>query len=145
MVARRAPAPAQMDAWRAFLGAHARLIALLDTELRAAHDLPLTHYDVLVQLSEAGGRLRMSELADAVLLSRSNCTRLIDRLALAGLVEREPDSTDARSRWAVLTESGRRRLRDAAPMHLAGIEEHFARFVDDGAAHVVADVLGPMG
>ncbi|MFN8051876.1 MAG: MarR family transcriptional regulator [Acidimicrobiales bacterium] len=136
-MSRSGPRPLQLDAWRAFLETHAVVTAVLDTELRAAHGLPLTHYDVLVQLSEAGGRLRMSELADAVLLTRSNCTRLVDRLVTDGLVTREPDPTDARARWAVMTEDGRRRLRAAAPTHLAGIERHFARFVDDDAAQAM--------
>ena len=85
MATEREPHPLQLEAWRSFLEAHARVTELLDAELRAQRDLPLGWYDVLVQLSEAGGRRRMSELADAVLLSRSNCTRLVDRLDAAGL------------------------------------------------------------
>jgi len=131
------PAPRQLEAWRSFLEAHARVTDALDAELRAVQRLPLAWYDVLVQLSEAGGRLRMSELADAVLLTRSNCTRLVDRLVDAGLVAREPDPGDARVRWAVLTDAGRDRLRRAAPDHLGGVEAAFTSFVDDAAAEVL--------
>src|SRR3954468_4835799 len=120
------PGPEQLAAWRSFLRAHVRVTEVLDAELRAAHDLPLTWYDALVQLSEAGGRLRMSELAAALLLSRSNCTRLVDRMDGEGLIAREPDPGDARSRWAVLTTAGRNRLREAAGVHLAGVDRHFA-------------------
>src|SRR5206468_9698865 len=78
--------------------------------------------DVLVQLAEAPGhRLRMSELAEAVLLSRSGLSRLVDRLQKDGLVLREPDPCDARGLFTVLTDKGRDTLRDAAQVHLAGI------------------------
>lgn len=141
------PGPTQLAAWRAFLRAHARVVEILDEELRAAHDLPLTWYDALVQLSEAGGRLRMSELADALLLSRSNCTRLVDRMQVAGLIDRaqdagpDTDTADSRARWAVLTTAGRRRLADAAPTHLAGVERYLTSHLDEAAALVVADRL----
>ncbi len=78
---------AEMAAWRTFLRAHAVLVRRLEAELVAEHDLPLASYDVLVQLSEAPQqRLRMTELADRVLLSRSGLTRLVDRLVRDGLV-----------------------------------------------------------
>jgi len=128
------PRPLQLEAWRSFLEAHARVTAVLDDELKAAHGLQLTWYDVLVQLSSAGGRLRMSELADAVLLSRSNCTRLVDRMDSAGFVRREPDPIDARSRWAVLTAEGTRQLRAAAGTHLDGVERYFTSLVTDRQA-----------
>jgi DNA-binding MarR family transcriptional regulator len=144
MATEREPHPLQLEAWRSFLEAHARVTELLDAELRAQRDLPLGWYDVLVQLSEAGGRRRMSELADAVLLSRSNCTRLVDRLDAAGLVGREPDPADARVRWAVLTEAGRARLKDASSAHLAGVERAFTSFVDDDAAKVLVSVFHPI-
>lgn len=129
-----APPPAQLAAWRGFLEAHLRVTEQLDRELHDAHDLDLTWYDVLVQLSEAGGRLRMSDLASAVLLSRSNCTRLVDRMMRAGLVRREVDPGDARSRWTVLTAAGRDRLREAAPTHLDGVRRLFADHVDAATA-----------
>ncbi|MCP5026358.1 MAG: winged helix-turn-helix transcriptional regulator [Actinomycetia bacterium] len=136
--------PDQLNAWRAFLGAHASVIRVLDQELRAEHSLPLTWYDVLVQLSEAGGRLRMSELADAVLLTRYNCTRLVDRMTTAGLVDRETDPDDARVRWAVLTGTGDDRLHQSAPTHMRGIEHLFAAMVSDDDAERLSEIFAAM-
>lgn len=88
----------------------------------AEQRLPLAMYDVLVQLAEAPGRrLRMTDLAEAVLLSRSGLTRLVDRMTRAGHVRREPSPNDARGVYAVLTDAGHARLRRAAPTHLRGV------------------------
>lgn len=116
----------RLSAWRTFLEAHARVVRDLEQELQAAADLPLTHYDVLVQLAAADARrLRMSELADRLLLSRSGVTRLVDRLVADGLVERVSCDSDRRGAWASLTHAGHERLRSAAPVHLRGVAEHF--------------------
>jgi DNA-binding MarR family transcriptional regulator len=114
-----------MRAWRRFLIAHARVLRQLGDELEDEQRLGLASYDVLVQLSEAPDGLRMSELADAVLLSRSGLTRLVDRLERDGLVERRSCPSDARGTYAVLTEKGRDRLRVASATHLRGVAEHF--------------------
>ncbi len=88
--------------------------------------MSLAWYDVLLQLSVSGeARLRLQELADRVLYSRSGLTRLIDRMESAGLVCREPCPEDKRGTFAVLTAQGKRELRRAAPTHLRGIEEYF--------------------
>ena len=122
------PSRGELAVWRSFLRAHARLIRTLEAELGAAREIPLASYDVLVQLAEAPAhRLRMTELADRVLLSRSGLTRLIDRLERDGLVRREPVPNDARGMYAVLTPVGTDRLRSATRIHLPGIEAHFAR------------------
>ena len=111
-------------AWRTFLRAHATIVRRLEADLLQEHDLPLASYDVLVQLSEAPGRgLRMTELADRVLLSRSGLTRLVDRLVREGLVTREAAPDDARGTLAVLTDAGFDRLRSAWPTHLRGVVE----------------------
>ncbi|MGH3760428.1 MarR family winged helix-turn-helix transcriptional regulator [Actinophytocola sp.] len=116
----------EMDAWRSFLRAHARLSRVLESELVAKHPLSLGGYDVLVQLAEAPDRrLRMAELADAVLLSRSGVTRLVDRLEMAGMVTRERFESDGRGVVAVLTTKGVDTLREAARTHLAGVMRHF--------------------
>ena len=116
---------AELHAWRTFLRAHASVVRALEAELLAAHDLALASYDVLVQLSEAPDRrLRMTELADRVLLSRSGLTRLADRLAREGLISREPCPSDARGTLAVLTPAGLERLRAAWPTHVRGVERH---------------------
>lgn len=122
----RPPTGKELDAWRAFLRAHARLVRVLETELVAEHPITLGGYDVLVQLAESPERrLRMAELADAVLLSRSGVTRLVDRLEDAGLVTRERFGGDGRGIVAVLTTKGVDTLRDAARTHLAGVTRHF--------------------
>src|SRR4051794_19296376 len=115
----------ELGAWRAFLRAHSTINRKLEAELLAEHDLPLASYDVLLQLAESEDRcLRMTELADRVLLSRSGLTRLVDRLERDGLVKRQACLNDARGTLAVLTERSLERLRGAAPTHLRGISEH---------------------
>jgi DNA-binding MarR family transcriptional regulator len=116
---------AEMEAWGAFLRASIRLMDRLDAEL---HDygLSLADYEILVHLSdEAGGELRMTELAARTLVSRSGLTRRLDRLVDAGLVERRNCPTDRRGVFAVMTDEGRRRLEEAAPTHVDGVRRHF--------------------
>ena len=116
----------RLGAWSAFLRAHARVVRELERELQAEQRMALTDYDVLVQLANAPGRrLRMSELADRLLLSRSGATRLVDRLVAQGLVERVMCDVDRRGQWASLTDAGVDRLRQASPTHLRGVAEHF--------------------
>ncbi len=116
---------AEQTAWRTFLRAHSTVVRALEAELLAEHDLPLASYDVLVQLSESpDSRLRMTELADRVLLSRSGLTRLADRLEREGLITRQPCPNDARGTLAVLTDAGLERLTQAWPTHLHGVEQH---------------------
>ena len=132
----------EMAAWRGFLEAHRRVVEVLETELRDHEDLPLSWYDVLVQLSESPTRsLRMQELADAILLSKSGLTRLVDRMEAAGLVERRPCEDDGRGVQAVLTDGGLRRLREAAPTHVRGVRSHFADVLRPGEAAVLAQAL----
>lgn len=134
--------PRQMTAWRAFLTAHARVTDALERELRDTEGLPLTWYDVLVQLSEADDhRLRMQELAARVLLSKSGLTRLIDRMEQEGYVTRYPCQDDRRGTYAQMTDAGYDTIKRTAPTHLAGIREHFADVVSDEEADVVAAAL----
>jgi DNA-binding MarR family transcriptional regulator len=129
---RAVPTRPQLDAWRWFLRAHATLTRTLESELVAEQALSLAAYDVLVQLAEAPGRrLRMTELADAVLLSRSGITRLVDRLERDGLVTRSRVAGDGRGVAASLTDAGVDRLRTAARTHLAGVRRHFAERLDE--------------
>jgi DNA-binding MarR family transcriptional regulator len=115
-----------LDVWRAFIQTHARLIHKLDEELQAAHGLSLAEYDALLQLVNAPDRrLRMSALADRVLLSRSGITRLVDRLEAAGMVERTACATDARGSMAAITHLGVTRLRAASKTHLEGVRRYF--------------------
>jgi DNA-binding MarR family transcriptional regulator len=136
------PDPAQLAAWRLLLEAHATTTELLERELVAERGLPLSRYDVLLNLAEApGGRLRMQELSASVLLSKSGLSRLVDRMVEAGLVRRERCQDDRRGWFAVLTDEGRSALRRAAPVHLRGIQEHFARHLEPDEVEVLATAL----
>ena len=108
------------------LRAYRELVARLDAELIRDHNLPLSSYEVLITLADAPGqRLRMGELANELLLSRSGLTRLIDRLERQGLVERRRCPEDARGWYAQLTEAGREKLVAARPAHREGVRRHF--------------------
>jgi DNA-binding MarR family transcriptional regulator len=118
--------PGELRAWIAFLRAHAAVTRALESDLVAHAGMSLADYEVLVQLASAPERrLRMSELADRVLLSRSGITRLVDRLVQDGLAAREHCPSDARGAFAVLTDAGLARLREAAPVHLEGVRRLF--------------------
>jgi DNA-binding MarR family transcriptional regulator len=122
----------RLRAWVAFLRAHAAVTRRLEAELHAERDLGLAEYDALVQLALADNRrLRMSELAERVVLSRSGVSRLVDRLEAMGLVARAACADDARVSWATLTDAGIARLRDASPIHLRGVETHFLAQIPD--------------
>jgi DNA-binding MarR family transcriptional regulator len=124
----RDPGGEGVAVWALLLRAHAALVHRFDQELVRATGLPLSWYDVLLELDAAPGRrLRMTELGDRVVLSRSRVSRVVDELVAKGLVRREPDSADRRGANAVLTGAGRAALRASAPTYLAGIDEHFAR------------------
>ncbi|CAA9487622.1 MAG: Transcriptional regulator, MarR family [uncultured Rubrobacteraceae bacterium] len=130
-------------AWRALITSNALVLEKIERALAEAGLPPLGWYDVLVELSGAPrGRLRMHELARAVVLSRSGLTRLVDRLEGAGLLGREPDPADRRGSYAAITADGRSMLRRMWPVYAAGIAEHFARHLTDEEARVVASVLG---
>jgi DNA-binding MarR family transcriptional regulator len=135
------PSRDELRAWRSFLRAHARITRYLEAELVAEQNLSLGGYDVLVQLAEAPRRrLRMAELADAVLLSRSGVTRLVDRLEVAGLVCRERVDSDGRGVVAVLTPEGLDTLRTASRTHLAGVVEHFVALLDESELDSIGDI-----
>ena len=130
-------------AWRALITSNALVLEKIERALVEAGLPPLSWYDVLLELSGApDGRLRMSELARAVVLSRSGLTRLVDRLEGAGLLGREPDPTDRRGSYAVITAEGRTMLRRMWPVYAAGIAEHFGRHLTDEEARVIASALG---
>ncbi len=117
---------AETGLWLDFLRAHAQISHRLEEDLQARVGFPLTWYDVLFHLSEAPkSKLRLQDLAEKLLFSRSGLTRLIDRIEQAGLVAREPDPHDRRGISAVLTAAGRRALRRAAPTHAQGIARYF--------------------
>jgi len=132
----------RLIAWRSFLTAHAALINQIERELAEAGVVPLSWYDVLFALYEAPGqRLRMNELASAIVLSRSGLTRLVDRLETEGLLARERSVSDRRGAFAVLTEKGLAAMRRAWPVYAKGIDEHFARYLSDDEVQVVTEVF----
>lgn len=103
--------------------------------------IPLTSYDVLLELRLAGGSLRMTELADRVVLSRTRVSRLAGELEDDGLLERRSDPDDGRASRAVITRQGRAALRRAAPVYLQGIARHFTRHLAPGEHLVLAGAL----
>jgi DNA-binding MarR family transcriptional regulator len=120
------PRDPRLDTWRTFLYAHAQVRRQLERELQAEQSMSLADYELLLILAYSDGRrLRMSELADMLALSRSGATRLIDRLEADALVTRVSCDTDRRGQWAQLTDAGYERLRGASPTHLRGVAEHF--------------------
>lgn len=132
----------RLEAWTLFLQVHTRLVQKLEHELEAESKLPLTWYDVLMQLSVAPGlRLRMSDLFHALLLSKSGLTRRIDRMEASELVRREGCPADRRGVYAVLTPAGREALVAAAPIHLRGIQEHFGQHLTDSELAALRGVL----
>ena len=132
----------ELRAWQAFLHAHHRVTRSLDAELREAHGLPLNAYDVLLRLARAPGRrLRMTELAERVMMSPSGLTRVVDRLVDDGLVQRERFEPDARVMLARLTDQGRQLLRRAARTHLRGIREHFTGQLSQAQLVAIAAAL----
>lgn len=132
----------RLAAWREFLGLHATLVEAIEKELAAAEALPLGWYDVLIALYETPGRrLRMHELAAAILLSPSGLTRLVDRLERAGLLRREPCSDDRRCQHAVLTEAGLAQLRRTWPVYAAAIARHWGSHLGDDETAILRGVL----
>lgn len=132
----------KLAAWRSFLTAHAALIDKIEHDLAEKKVKPLSWYDVLFALSEAPEhRLRMHELANAIVLSRSGLTRLVDRLEAEGLLTRERCGDDRRGAYAVLTEAGREALHQIWPVYAQGIHEYFASAISDEEALVLVRVF----
>lgn len=124
--------------WRAFLTAHAAVIARIESDLDEEGALPLSWYDVLLALYEGPGRrLRMHELASVILVTRGGLTRLVARIEEAGLLRREPDPTDGRGLYAVLTDEGLGALRATWPVYAGGIAEHFGRHLTDEEVEIL--------
>jgi len=133
----------RFTAWRTFLHSHSLVVSRVERRLEASLGLPFTWYDVLFQLSEAPDRrLRMHELAEAVLLSRSGLTRTIDRIEAAGLVARQAIPGDRRSLHVVLTDAGRERLAAAFPIVRRAVRELFADHLSEDDAHNLVRILG---
>ncbi len=132
-----------MAAWVLFLRGHAALTRTLNQQLVAEHGLTINDYEVLVRLSRAQEKqMKRIELARSLLLTPSGITRLLDGLQTAGWVEKASCPTDARITYAVLTDAGSEKLREAAETHLADIDRLFSGRFDDAELATLAGLLG---
>lgn len=132
----------QLAAWRALLNVHSAVVERIEHDLAQAERIPLGAYDVLIALYEAPERkLRMQELARAILLNKSTLSRRVDRLEAQGLLAREACGADKRGAYAVLTEAGLAAMRTAWPIYARGIHEYFARHLNDDDVTVISAAL----
>ena len=130
------------ETWGALLKVHAALVPRLDRELQETHGLPLTWYDVMLELNTAPeGRLTMGQLGSVAAVSRTRVSRVVDELMRAGLVTRVPNPDDGRSAFAALTPAGRAAFRKAAPTYVAAVNREFADHLTGREADVMAGAL----
>jgi DNA-binding MarR family transcriptional regulator len=141
LLAEAAPGGRGLAAWTALLRAHATLLRQLETDLERETGLALADFDVLAQLAVAGGSLRMTDLADRALISRSGMTRRVARLVQAGLVSRACDAADARGIVVLLTDAGLSRLTETARVHVRGVTDLFVSQLDDEELAVLESAL----
>jgi DNA-binding MarR family transcriptional regulator len=123
--------PERLRAWRLFFESALALMDVLDTDFEHDTGIPVQWYDALVHLEEAPEGLRMNELAEKILYSKSGLTRVIDRMEKAGLVRRYRPENDRRSVFVLQTPNGRRAMERARPMHHVWIEQNFSRLLAD--------------
>lgn len=132
---------AEMKAWRRYIIASRRLLEALDDDL-AAHDISMADYEVLAQLSDAPDRrMRMSELADMAMISRSRLSHRIKVMEKAGWVKREPCPDDKRGYFAIMTPKGWKAIVAAAPDHVASVRNRFLDSLDKGDQKVLAEIF----
>ncbi|MFI6598519.1 MarR family winged helix-turn-helix transcriptional regulator [Nonomuraea sp. NPDC050536] len=144
MSAPRWLSPAEQRAWRTHLALHKLLMHRLDRELQE-HALSLNDYEILVNLSEnPERRMRMSDLADATIQSRSRLSHQISRMEAKGLVTREDCHDDRRGTFAVLTEEGWETIRKVAPDHVVSVREHFIDLLTDDQLEAIEGAFGPI-
>ena len=132
-----------MDAWVSLLRGHAALTRALNAELVHAHGLTINDYEVLLHLARAEEhRLRRVDLAERLLLTASGITRLLDGLERAGYVCKAQCASDARVTYAVITEDGFAKLKEASETHMADIREIFEGRYSEDELVTLADLLG---
>src|SRR5205807_3427476 len=141
LMANELPGRRGLEAWRSLLRAHATLMRQLERNLEQETGLALADFDVLAQLALAGGELRMTELADRALISRSGMTRRVARLVEVGLVRRANADADARGVVVALTDAGVSRLTETAPVHARGIFDLFVARLNDHELEVLESAL----
>ena len=142
LVAAELPGRRGLAAWTALLQAHATLLRQLESDLEKETGLALADFDVLAQLAVAGGALRMTELANRALISRSGMTRRVARLVAEGLVRRANAETDARGVVVTLTDAGVARLTEVTPAHARGIGQLFVARLNDQELDALETALG---
>ena len=120
-----------MTAWMLLVRTHTRLWDTIEEQMRRDHGLTMARYDVLAQLDGAGGRLRLGELAEAIALSPSGLSKLLDRMDASGLIRRRPDPDDQRAAFAAITPRGRALVRTARNGHHALLRRAFADTLTD--------------
>jgi len=141
LVADELPNQRGSNAWRALLRAHATLMRQLESDLEKETGLALADFDVLAQLAQAGGELRMTELAARALISRSGMTRRVARLVDEGLVRRANADADGRGVVVALTDAGVARLAETAPVHAREVFDLFVARLDDQELAVLESAL----
>ncbi len=129
------------DAWRALLITQARVVRGLEADMVEEHGLTLTWFDVMGRLKQAPDqRLRMNELEEVSLFTRSGMTRLVDRIEAAGFVRRERTPEDRRGIYVAITPAGIDKIDAIWPDHVASIERHFGRYIDVGDAKTLQNI-----
>jgi DNA-binding MarR family transcriptional regulator len=122
----------RLEVWTDFVLAYNQLIRLLESEMEGSVGISLSQYDVLLRLSEAPGRrMRMTDLADAILYTTGGLTRLFERMVSAGIVRRVPSDEDRRVVYAEMTDEGSAVLRAASKAHVDGVRRHFGAHLSD--------------
>jgi DNA-binding MarR family transcriptional regulator len=135
------PEPDGLAAWRALLLAHNRAVRAIEADLDTTDAIPLSWYDVLLELQAEPEGLRMQDLGDRAVLSRTRVSRLVDELEGRGLVQRRADPSDKRATLASITPAGQAAFRATAPVYLAKIDEHFSRHLTARERDVVTRAL----
>jgi DNA-binding MarR family transcriptional regulator len=135
------PTPERLRAWRLYFESALALVDVLDAELERDAGIPLRWYDVLVHLEETPDGLRMNELAERILYSKSGFTRVVDRLEEAGLVQRVRPENDRRSILVVLTDQGRTTMEHARRLHRHAIDRHFSRHLAESDVKALTGAL----
>jgi DNA-binding MarR family transcriptional regulator len=141
LVLKELPGRRGLDAWQTLLRAHATLMRMLDQDLQKKTGLALADFDVLAQLAAAGGELRMTELADRALISRSGMTRRVARLVEDGLVLRAHTAADARGVVVALTDAGVARVVETTPVHARAVFDVFVSRLEDKELAVLESAL----
>ena len=136
----------EQGVWRSYLESTQLLFDRLAHELDDFSDLPLPEYEILVRLSETPGReLRMSEIAEMLVHSRSRLTHTVTRMEARGLVTRRPCPSDRRGVLCAMTDAGYAALVAAAPVHVTGVRTHLFDQLDDEEVEVLGRAMAKLG